>query len=274
MRPPYRKALGQHHLRSPAHTAPLIEFLRPAGELVIEIGPGDGALSGPLLAAGARVWAWELDTAWAVRLAARSGSAPALVVGDALDLPFERLPNGTLVAGNLPYNVATPLIDRVLDVVSIARCGFMVQWEVGERLAARPGEPAYGAFSVLVQARARVEILGRVPRGGFRPAPKVDGALVGLTPRPDAPRGGAAEALRETAFEAFANRRKTLRNNLARAWGRPPAEGALAALGLDGGRRAETLSVEELEALAAYRGGIVSGGSIRAVEEDPGRIGP
>lgn len=274
MRPVYRKALGQHHLRSPAFSAPLVDFLRPRGALVVEIGPGDGALTGPLLAAGASVWAWELDPAWAARLAHRRSGALALVVGDALDLPFDRLPAATLVAGNLPYNVATPLIDRVLDAVPVARCGFMVQWEVGERLAAVPGEAAYGAFSVLVQARAEVEILGRVPRGGFRPPPKVDGALVGLTPRRDAPRGAAAVALRETAFEAFASRRKTLRNNLARSWGKARAESVLTSLGLDGDRRAETLSVEELSALADRRGGVAPGGSIRAVEEDPGRIGP
>lgn len=274
MQPVYRKSLGQHHLRSSDLAAPLVSFLRADAALVVEIGPGDGALTAALLAAGARVWAWELDAAWAFRSAARLSGALRMVVGDALELPFARLPDDVLVAGNLPYNVATPLIDRVLDAPQVARSGFLVQWEVGERLAARPGEEAYGAFSVLVQARARVAILGRVPRSGFRPRPKVDGAFVGLTPRPDAPRGAPAAALRATVFEAFATRRKTLRNNLGRAWGRRRAASALAAVGLDGDRRAETLSVEEMWALAGQREGSPAGGSIPTVEEDPGRIGP
>lgn len=270
-RPLYRKELGQHHLRSAALSAPLVAFLRPQGALVLEIGPGDGALTGPLLAAGARVWAWELDPAWALGLPGRLGGSLQVVVGDALEVPFGRLPDGILIAGNLPYNVATPLIDRVLDAAPVARAAFLVQWEVGERLAAAPGEAAYGAFSALAQARARVEILGRVSRGSFRPPPKVDGAFVGLTPRADAPRDAG---LRETAFALFAARRKTLRNNLIRAWGRERAEGALARLGLDGRRRPETLSVAEIVALARCREARVAGGSIEDVEEDPGRIGP
>lgn len=273
-RPVYRKELGQHHLRTAALSAPLVAFLRPQGALVLEVGPGDGALTGPLLAAGARVWAWELDPAWGLRLPGRVAGALQVVVGDALDLPFERLPDGALVAGNLPYNVATPLIDRVLDAVPVARAAFLVQWEVGERLAAAPGEAAYGAFSVLAQARARVEILGRVARGSFRPPPKVDGAFVGLTPRADAPRGAAAARLRGTAFELFATRRKTVRNNLARAWGKARAERALADLELDGSRRPETLTVDEIATLARYREGEAAGGSIEGVSEDPGRIGP
>jgi 16S rRNA A1518/A1519 N6-dimethyltransferase RsmA/KsgA/DIM1 with predicted DNA glycosylase/AP lyase activity len=95
-----------------------------------------------------------------------------------------------------------------------------------------------------------------------------------LTPRAGAPRGAAAARLRETAFAAFASRRKTLRNNLVRAWGKEAAEGALAALAIDGERRAETLAVEELLALADRSGSVSPGGSIHAVEEDPGRIGP
>jgi 16S rRNA (adenine1518-N6/adenine1519-N6)-dimethyltransferase len=272
--PVYRKELGQHHLRSAALSAPLVAFLEPAGGLVLEIGPGDGALTEPLLAAGARVWAWELDLAWALRLGRRIEGALQVVVGDALQLPFARLPAGVLIAGNLPYNVATPLIDRILDAPPVRRAAFLVQREVGERLAAAPGEPAYGALSVLVQARARVELLARVSRGSFRPPPKVDGVFVGLTPRPDAPRGAAASRLRETTFAAFATRRKTLRNNLARVWGSEWTERTLAGLRLDRERRAETLSVEEFVALSLRREPHAPGGSIRDVEEDPGRIGP
>jgi 16S rRNA (adenine1518-N6/adenine1519-N6)-dimethyltransferase len=245
------KRLGQHHLRQPHLCAPLVDFLVPAGRTVIEIGPGGGALTGPLLAAGARVIAWELDLGWALRLgiASRSPSL-AVVAGDALDLPFARLPAGTLVAGNLPYNVATALIDRLLaEGRGVARAGFLVQWEVARRLAAAPGEADYGALSVLTQSRAAVEILGRVPRGAFRPPPKVDGAFVGLVPRAAVP-VELCEPFRAVVLAAFRARRKTLRNSLAVTLGRPAAERLLAAARIAPDRRAEQLLLDQFIALA------------------------
>ena len=259
--PRLKKSLGQHHLVDPRICGPLVAFLRPAGERVLEIGPGGGVLTRELARWGARVWAWELDPEWAFALhrelaggpgGAPTGSrvpgvpAPALVVGDALEIPWERLPPPTLVAGNLPYNVSTPLIARLLRYPErIPRAAFLVQKEVAERLVAGPGEAAYGALSVLVQARAEARILGRVKAGSFRPPPKVDGAFVGLTSRrpPLAPAGMAA--LEATVHLAFSQRRKTLRNSLGAGWGREPAEGALVAAGIAPGARAEELSLAD-----------------------------
>lgn len=256
--PPLRKALAQHHLVNAELSRPLLDFLRPSGMRVVEIGPGGGVLTGELLKTGARVLAWDLDLAWVFTLRARLRTdALRSVAGDALELPWARLPAPTVVAGNLPYNVATALIGRILDHAErIPRAAFLVQWEVGERLAARPGESAYGALSVLCAARAKVSLLGRVRRGAFRPPPKVDGAFVGfeLHPPPVAPE--LWPGFVRTVHLAFNQRRKTLRNALAAGWGREEAERTLQAAALPPLTRAEELGVEEFVALeTAHRGG-------------------
>jgi 16S rRNA (adenine1518-N6/adenine1519-N6)-dimethyltransferase len=250
--PPLRKALGQHHLLHAELSRPLVDFLRPAGERVLEIGPGGGQLTGELLAAGAAaVVAWEMDPAWALALRARRREPELTVVaGDALELAWERLPAPTLVAGNLPYNVATALLERVVrQNERVPRAGFLVQLEVAERLIASPGDAAYGALSVLTQAWADVRLLGRVRRGSFRPAPKVDGAFVGLTLRPPPLPAAEMDAFTATVRAAFAQRRKTLRNSLGPAWGRERAAAALETLGWPSSRRAEELGLDELLAL-------------------------
>jgi 16S rRNA (adenine1518-N6/adenine1519-N6)-dimethyltransferase len=249
-----RKALGQHHLTRPEVCAPLVEFLAPRGREVLEVGPGSGVLTGQLLAAGARrVEAWELDVAWALALPALARDPRLRVVaGDALEIPWRRLRAGTLVAGNLPYNVATAIIDRALDAHPvIPRAGFLVQLEVARRLVAQPGDPDYGASSVLVRARAEAKILGRVKPGAFKPPPKVESAFVGFLLRPPGVEPAAMPALRATVRAAFSLRRKTLRNSLASSWGMPAAEAALARLGWSGRTRAEALALEDFIALAA-----------------------
>jgi 16S rRNA (adenine1518-N6/adenine1519-N6)-dimethyltransferase len=265
--PRLKKALGQHHLVDARLCQPLVAFLRPAGERVLEIGPGGGVLTRELAAAGARVWGWELDAAWAFALRSawrpagssagtggrpRAGVAgpelppPALVVGDALAIPWQRLPAPTLAAGNLPYGIATALIARVLrNPERVPRAAFLVQQEVADRLAAGPGGRDYGALSVLVAARAEVRLLGRVRAGSFRPPPKVDGAFVGFVPRPPPLPAAAMAGFEATVRAAFAQRRKTLRNALGAAWGRPAAEGALERAGIPPGARAEELSVSD-----------------------------
>jgi 16S rRNA (adenine1518-N6/adenine1519-N6)-dimethyltransferase len=262
-RPRLRKSLGQHHLRDPRSLAPLLEFLRlGGGDPVLEIGPGGGVLTEALLERGARVLAVEIDLAWLARLARRlreSGSRfpqPAsrarLVAADALELDWSRLPAGWRVAGNLPYNVGTPIVERLLEGAPPGtRAGFLLQREVVERLVARPGDEAYGGLSVLVAARARAVALGRVRPGAFVPRPKVESAFVGLeTVSPPLP---PAEMPRFEALvrAAFAQRRKSLRNALGAAYGRGAAEARLAAAGIDAGRRAETLGLEELLRLHA-----------------------
>lgn len=255
-----KKALGQHHLVDGRLCHPLVAFLRPGGERVLEVGPGGGVLTRELAAAGARVWAWELDIGWAAALARRWDPGlpdPALVVGDALEIPWHRLPAPTLAAGNLPYGIATALVARLLRHPDrVPRAAFLVQKEVAERLAAGPGDPAYGALSVLVRARAEVALLGRVKAGSFRPPPKVDGAFVGLTPEPppfDSEGPDGMEGFEATVKAAFARRRKTLRNALGAAWGREAAEAALAAAGIPPGARAEELSVAEFVRLSQAR---------------------
>jgi 16S rRNA (adenine1518-N6/adenine1519-N6)-dimethyltransferase len=282
--PALRKKLGQHHLVSGALCSPLVAFLRPTGETVVEIGPGGGMLTAELLAAGAaRVIGWEIDLAWAAELARRfaepltaaaagggAGAAAeprlAIVVADALDLDWPSLArrgtafpaNTVLAAGNLPYNVATPILERLLPHhAAVPRAAFLVQKEVGERLVAGPGDAAYGSLSVLVAAYAEARLLGRVPKGAFRPPPKVDGAFVGLTLRPPPlPEAEMADFL-ATVRAAFLKRRKTLRNSLAAAWGRDEAERTLAAFlpahGLPPTARAERLGLAELVALHRAR---------------------
>jgi 16S rRNA (adenine1518-N6/adenine1519-N6)-dimethyltransferase len=257
--PRLKKGLGQHHLVGGALCRPLIEFLEPGGQRVVEVGPGGGVLTAELLAAGARVFAWEVDLGWAVELRRRldggvdGATEPgklAIVVGDALDLPFGRLPAPTLAAGNLPYNIATALLGALLPHHrQVPRAAFLVQREVAERLLAAPGDPAYGSFSVLVAAYARVVLLGRVRRGSFQPPPKVEGAYVGFELRPPPLPDGEMPAFLATVRLAFAQRRKTLRNALAAGWGKERAAAVLASLGLPGTTRAERLGLAELLAL-------------------------
>ena len=266
-RPQLKKRLGQHHLRQGSLCLPLIDFLDPAGSKVVEIGPGGGVLTAELLTAGATVLAWELDHEWAFALRRRPRlRQAAVVVGDALDMPWALLPAGTLVAGNLPYQVSTVLIGHLLPHWQvIPKACFLVQWEVAERLRATPGDRAYGALSVLTSARAKVTVLSRVDRQAFYPPPKVDGAFVGLTlgepPLPEA----EMEALADTVRLAFGQRRKMLRNSLAGSWGRAAAVEAISIVGLDPKSRAEELSLNDFlalhEALWSSSGDLVSGGA-------------
>jgi 16S rRNA (adenine1518-N6/adenine1519-N6)-dimethyltransferase len=265
-RPQLKKRLGQHHLRQGSLCRPLIDFLDPAESKVLEIGPGGGVLTAELLMAGATVWAWELDYEWVFALRQRPRLQNAvLVVGDAMAIPWPLLPPGTLVAGNLPYQVSTVLINLLLPHWQvIPRACFLVQWEVAERLRATPGERPYGALSVLTAARAEVTVLSRVERGAFYPPPKVDGAFVGLTLGKPPLSETSMGAFSETVRLAFGQRRKMLRNSLAARWGRAAAVRAIATVGLDSKCRAEELSLGDFLALheALWTGSVdlISGG--------------
>jgi 16S rRNA (adenine1518-N6/adenine1519-N6)-dimethyltransferase len=249
--PPLRKTLGQHHLRHGAGCRPAIEFLRPRDRTVIEIGPGGGVLTRELLNAGASVLGWELDLAWAMELRRRFEHEPLrIVAGDALELPWERLTAGTLVAGNLPYAVATPILERwLLRGAALPRAVFLVQDEVAQRLVAQPGTRAYGFLTVTTAALAEVEVLSRLPPGSFRPAPKVHGAFVGIERRAPAVAPERMESLRSTVAHAFAHRRKTIANSLAIRLGRTDVRAALEEARIDPTRRAETLTLAEFVAL-------------------------
>lgn len=259
-RPPLRRALGQHHLRDGRVCRPLVDHLRLAsGAAAVEIGPGGGALTRELLARGARVVAIELDPRWAFALRARFASeraaALAIAVADALTVDWERLPAGWRVAGNLPYNVGTVIVERLLRAAPAGtRAGFLLQREVVERMVAGPGDEAYGALSLLVAMRARAERLAIVRPGSFVPPPTVDSAFVGfelVAPPLAEPRMAGVERL---VRAAFAQRRKSLRNALGAVYGRDAAAAALATAGIASGRRAEQLGLAEFLALAAALG--------------------
>jgi 16S rRNA (adenine1518-N6/adenine1519-N6)-dimethyltransferase len=248
VRPPLlKKALGQHHLVDGALCGPLVRFLEPAaypGRRVLEIGPGGGVLTAELMAAGARVLGWELDLEWATELRRRLPGIQ-LVIGDALEIAWSRLPVPTLAAGNLPYNVATAILERMLPHHErVPKAAFLVQKEVADRLVARPRDEAYGSLSLLVAAYAHARPLGRVRKGSFRPPPKVEGGFVGLELHPPPLPPEEMPELIALIRLAFNQRRKTLRNALAAGWGRERAEAVLAAVGLPEKVRGEELGLE------------------------------
>ena len=261
MEPRRKKRFGQHHLRHEGLCRPLVEFLEPAGRTVLEIGPGGGVLTGALLSSGARVLAVEVDLEWAFALAAGGHDRLALAAADALDLRGDRLPPGSLVTGNLPFQVATPLIARVLGWrARVPRAAFMVQLEVARRLLAGPGEPEYGSLSVLTRAAAEPRALGVVGRRQFRPPPRVDAAFVGLELRPPPVPPEEVEPFQRLVRLAFGRRRKTLRNALSALWPRPRVDALLATAGLDRRVRAEALGLEAFVRLhrAAAAAGLVA----------------
>jgi len=179
-----KKSLGQHFLSDPRILNRIADSLDPApGETVLEIGPGLGGLTGPLVKRAGRLIAIERDRDLIEPLRERFPSV-AVAEGDALDLDWHALvgPHPFSIIGNIPYNITSPLIDQALQPPRPRRIVFLMQKEVADRLAAPPGVPAYGALTVGVQAVARVERLFTVAAGAFRPPPKVESAVVRLTP--------------------------------------------------------------------------------------------
>ena len=216
--------------------------------MVIEIGPGKGALTASLLECADRVIAIEVDAVLVhyLRQKFREAIAAArleLIEGDVLATDLAALAERPVLAGNLPYYVTSPILERVLALNGAwERAVFLVQAEVARRMTALPGTRDFGYLSVMVQARSHAELLFPVPREAFRPPPKVESAVVGLTPR-DA---GIADlpAFLKFAQTCFKQKRKTLRNNLLVTYGAERVE-ALPEARL----RAEQLSVEQLIAL-------------------------
>ncbi|MEW5789315.1 MAG: 16S rRNA (adenine(1518)-N(6)/adenine(1519)-N(6))-dimethyltransferase RsmA [Pseudomonadota bacterium] len=248
--PQAKKSLGQHFLVDGHYIGRIVAAIRPAaGERMVEIGPGPGALTRPLLGVLGRLDVVEVDRDMVARLSAEFPPERLVIhQADALRFPFADLGPDLRVVGNLPYNISSPLLFHLADsAASIRDMCFMLQKEVVDRMAAEPATPDYGRLSVMLQARFRVEKLFVVPPGAFRPPPKVDSAIVRLTPLPaeGVPyRDGAVFA--DVVARAFGQRRKTLRNTLK---GRVD-DALFAELGIDPGRRGETLSVAEFAALA------------------------
>lgn len=249
-----RKSLGQHFLLDPAVCARIAAL---AGDLtgrhVIEVGPGPGGLTRALLATpAAEVVAVELDrraVAVITELAASHPGRLRVVEGDALKVdPAALVPAPRRIVANLPYNVGSPLLVGWLrGAAALEGMTLMFQQEVAERICAAPDTEAYGRLSVLAQWRCRCEMLLRLPPGAFSPPPKVWSAVVGFTPHAEDPGPALFKAMERTTAAAFGQRRKMLRGAL-KSLG--DAEGLLAAAGIDGARRAETLSVTEFDTLA------------------------
>ena len=253
-----RKRFGQHFLHDRGVIERSIDAVGPApGERLVEIGPGEGALTSPLLARGVRLTVIELDRDLAARLAARpeAGGALTVVQGDALKIELAELagPGERLrLVGNLPYNVSTPLLFRFLEQLPLIRdMHFMLQREVVERMAADPGSKAYGRLSVMLAVACRVTPLFDIGPGAFRPPPKVWSSVVRLEPWPEPP-FPLPDPARFAAVvrHAFGQRRKTLRNALSALMD----ETAIRAAGCDPGARAETLPPEAFARLAAQAG--------------------
>jgi len=219
------------------------------GDVVLEIGPGRGALTDALAAQAGHLHLVEIDRDLAAALAERHAADRVTVhVGDALEFDYASLPAPLRLVGNLPYNISTPLLfrlaafaDRIRDV------HFMLQREVVARMAARPSTAEYGRLSVMLQYRFEIAKLFEVRPGAFHPVPKVDSAVVRLVPRPARALGATSEdVLREVVTAAFTKRRKTLRNALAAV----ADPGILAALGIDPGLRPENLGVDDYVRIA------------------------
>jgi 16S rRNA (adenine1518-N6/adenine1519-N6)-dimethyltransferase len=234
-----RKRFGQHFLHDPGVLERIVREIAPAaGDCVVEIGPGEGALTRRLLEKAGRLTAIEIDRDLAAALEREFASEKLeLHVADALRFDFASLPAGARLVGNLPYNISTPLLFHLAESAARLRdLHFMLQLEVVERMVAKPSTPEYGRLSVMLQTLFEMKKLFKVGPGAFRPPPKVDSAVVRMVPlRAVQLPGNFAGVVRK----AFSARRKTLRNALGLG-----AE-AFEALRLDPKLRPENLSPQD-----------------------------
>ena len=252
-----RKRYGQHFLHDRGVIAKIVAAVDPQpGDAIVEIGPGTGALTAPLLDRVARLEAVEIDRDLAARLEAEHPRL-ALHRGDVLRFDFARLPDRLRVVGNLPYNVSTPLLFRLVEVADRLRdAHLMLQKEVVDRMVAAPSTSEYGRLSVMLQYRFEMRKLFDVKPGAFRPPPKVDSAVVRLVPKPAAALAARDRAaLARVVTAAFTKRRKTLRNALAGV----VDESSLRALGIDPRLRPENLGVPQYVAIANAVGSSAGG---------------
>lgn len=250
-----RKSLGQNFLQDPNISRKIVDALNiQATDLILEIGPGRGALTELLLPLARHLHVVEFDRDLAEFWQQRSMRLQNLTVHAQDILKFDL--NHTLssagesvkIIGNLPYNISSPVLFHLLPFAGrVQREIFMLQKEVVDRMAAGPGNKQYGRLSVMLQQRYRIEPLFKVAPTAFNPAPKVDSAVVCLTPwRPPPNPVKDAEAFARLVKQAFSQRRKTLRNTLR---GLINAE-QMEALGIDPAARAESLSVADFTRLA------------------------
>ncbi len=248
-----RKRFGQNFLTDKNIVGKIVAAIAPRpGDNLVEIGPGLGAITLPLLQQAKRLQVVELDRDLIPQLKENCRDLGELIVheADALEFDFSALAPGSplRVAGNLPYNISTPLLFHLIESIScIQDMHFMLQKEVVDRMAARPDTADYGRLSVMLQYHCKVEPLFTVPPGAFNPRPKVDSKIVRLQPHPVSPCPVDNYAdFASLVKQAFAQRRKTLRNNL-----KPLLDAdRIAALGIDPATRAETLALADFARLA------------------------
>jgi len=241
-----RRRFGQHFLRDPGVLRRIVEAVAPApGDTLVEIGPGEGALTRPLLERIGHLTAIEIDRDLAARLTAEfPADRLTVIAADVLDYDFSTLPPGTRVVGNLPYNISTPILFHLARHASRLRdMHFMLQLEVVQRMVARHSTPDYGRLSVMLQTRFRMHKLFNVAAGAFRPPPKVESAVVRLVPIEGKP-ACDEKRLEDIVRSAFSARRKTLRNAL------PLKPKDYEALGIDPMLRPENLSPEDFVRIA------------------------
>ena len=248
-----RKRFGQHFLADALVIDDIVRAIAPQpGQCLVEIGPGLGAMTGPLLQRAGRMTVIELDRDLAARL--RRDPRLDVIEADVLRVDFRALAaqaaaagQAFRVVGNLPYNISTPILFHLLEVADVVLDQhFMLQKEVVERMAAAPGGKTYGRLSVMLQWRYHIEAVLDVPPEAFDPPPRVDSAVVRMLPLPPDPTVDPAR-LSSLVTAAFSQRRKILRHTLGR-WLDEHAPGSSA--GVDLQRRAEEVPVAEYLALA------------------------
>lgn len=251
-----KKSFGQHFLHDKRYIERIVSAISPrANDFVVEIGPGEGALTLPLLAAAGKLTAIELDTDLIPGLQARAAETGELQIiqADVLKVDFTALAHRQgverlRIAGNLPYYISSPILFHCVEHTAVIEdMHFMLQKEVVDRMAAEPGSKVYGRLSVMLQLACRVEPLFNVPPGAFRPPPKVDSAVVRLTPLPPEQLHDAdPERLYAVVKAAFAQRRKTLGNALKQLMD----SNAIQSADVDPKARAETLAPADFVRLA------------------------
>ena len=258
--PRARKRFGQHFLE-PAWVAKVVDAVAPSpGDVVLEIGPGRGALTKVLAPRVARVIAVEIDRDLAARLQADGPPNVTTVIGDFLDVDLDEVlkdvPLPVRVVGNLPYNVSSPILFRLLGSADDGRrfsdATLMLQKEVADRIAARPRDEGYGALSIQAALLARVDRVLTLPPGAFRPPPKVTSAVITMRFHPPAAEVGNRETFERVVRGVFLQRRKTLLNALrpiAETTGKSAAE-LLDLAGLNPAARPETLTVDDFARLS------------------------
>jgi 16S rRNA (adenine1518-N6/adenine1519-N6)-dimethyltransferase len=247
-----RKRFGQNFLSDPNIIRKIIDAIRPVGgETMVEIGPGLGAMTDPLVERLGHLHVVEIDRDLIARLKERYAPDRLTIhEGDALKFDFGGLGAPLRVVGNLPYNISTPLLFHLAAFAgSVSDMTFMLQKEVVMRMVAEAGTDDYGRLSVMLQYRFRMARLFDVPPGAFRPAPKVTSSIVRLVPLPPEQLAATDETVLEgVVAAAFGQRRKTLRNTLREYLDEPD----FAALDLDPGLRGERLTVADYVAIANH----------------------